>query len=180
MYDIIWVVAVSDTDLAGSPAVPSLPSAPPSNVNIFVESVTPSFVTLIVIGNLFLLDGVFVVNTKLPLIIPVPSVNEDGANVGTVWVASVESVIVISLAVIVPLKFCWLINNSIVLSSGVVTEADANVNTWESDVNVTNLALEPAAPSVPALDLANVIVLSTFTVPADKLPLPSFTSLISR
>ena len=172
-------MAVSDTDLAGVPAVPSLPSAPPSNVNIFVESVTPSFVTLIVIGNLALGVGVLVFHTKLPLITPVPSVSEDGANVGTVWVPPIESVIVISLAVIVPLRFCWLINNSIVVSSGVSTDDDANVNTCESDVNVINLASEPGVPSVPALDLANVIVLSTFTVPADKLPLPSFTSLIS-
>ena len=84
LYDIIWVVAVNDTDLAGVPAVPSLPSAPPSNVNIFVESVTPSFVTLIVMGNLPLGVGVLVFHTKLPLITPVPSVSEDGANVGTV------------------------------------------------------------------------------------------------
>ena len=51
------------------------------------------------------------------------------------------SVIVTSLAAIVPLKFCWLKNNSIVLSSALLQKRCECV-CWESDVNVIILALE--------------------------------------
>ena len=61
----------------------STPSVPPSNVNIFVLSLTPSFDILTVIGNLVLLVGVFVENVILPDISPVPFVTSD-TNVGIV------------------------------------------------------------------------------------------------
>ena len=101
-----------------------------------------------------------------------------GAIFSTLGMVTPSWIIIISIAMF----FEQFADNAIVLLGEGEPPAALYVTTLVAAVNDTVLEPEPAAPgapSVPALDLTNDIVLSTFTVPVDKLPLPSFTSLIS-
>ena len=88
-------------------------------------------------------------NDKLPLNWPEPFVTTP-PNVGVVIVLPPSFVIVISDVVIVPVKFCWLIVNTIVSGVAVVSVELSNAYTWESTPIDNALAVDDSVTALIA------------------------------
>ena len=102
--------------------VPAVPSAPPTTLNIFTESVNPSFVAVIVIGSLVVsppTPPALVALAKViePLTIPVPFVTSLLSNVNPViWLLPLSLTSISELPIVMypaePLRFCcWKLNS---------------------------------------------------------------------
>ena len=147
-------VIASVPSAPGAPSDPSEPVAPPSNLKILVVSLTESLDTSIDKGSLVLSPPTVLLNVIEPLTWPVPDVTSV-IKLGLVNVLPPESFIVILPVTTAESKFCWFIINNISSSMASLLDADGNENTWESVVNVINLAVEPGSPWLPCLDFAN-------------------------
>ena len=157
-------------DCPSDPLVPSEPDDPPSILKILVVSLTPFLDTSIVTGSFDLSPPNVPLKVILPETWPVPDVTFV-IKEGFVKVFPPTSFIVILPDTTAESKFCWLIINNISLSNASVADDEANENICESVVTVINFALEPAAPSEPALDLANVNI---FDIDISPSPDPDF------
>ena len=124
-------------------------------MNTFIESVKESFVQEIVNGKLSLepfkppLLNPPVYET-LPLTIPLPFETLLLSNEKFVTELLSSVVIVISLAAIVPLKFCCENENNILDGVAELSVESSNANTCESTLATNVLALLPFKPFVPS------------------------------
>ena len=102
-------------------------------------------------------------NDILPLTIPVPLLTSLLSKSKLVTFPPAVD-IVISLLLIVPLRFCCWKLKIIDVGSAEVSAVSSNANTCESKLPINNLADVPSGPVTPCLDLTKLIVFDKETL----------------